>query len=100
MPKFKFLIIPVVLLIPFGMPPVLAGNCLSSIMTVETLLVRLDDANYHVDSDNFGGSLFAKTDIPSAKRHLLQAKANLQEGLEMNCELEIVKAMKRLGARG
>ena len=98
MPKLKLLIIPAVLLIPFGMPPVLAGNCLSSIMTVETLLARLDDANNPVDSDNSGGSLFRKTDIPSAKRHLLEAKANLQEGLEMNCELKIAEAMKRLGA--
>jgi len=98
MPKLKLLIIAAVLLIPFGMPPVLAGNCLSSIMTVETLLVWLDDANYRVHSDNSGGSLFRKIDIPSAKRHLLGAKANLQEDLEMNCELEIAEAMKRLGA--
>jgi hypothetical protein len=100
MPQRKLLITVAVLFAPLFAPPVIAGNCLSSIMTVETLLVRMDDAYQPTGSQGSSDSPFRMTDVPSARRHLLQAKANLKEGLELNCQLEIGEALKRLGIRG
>jgi hypothetical protein len=100
MPQRKLLITVAVLLAPLFAPPVIAGNCLSSITTVETLLVRMDDAYQPAGSQGSSDSPFRMTDVPSARRHLLQAQANLKEGLELNCQLEIGEALKRLGVRG
>lgn len=99
MPRCELLIIVAALSVPLTISPVLAGNCRSDIMTVETVLVRLSDAGGGGELSDSSGSPLRKIDVPSARQHLLEAKARLEEGLEMECELQIIEAMKRLGVR-
>lgn len=61
------------------------------------MLVRLSEGDQVTPDGNYAVALFRKIDIPSAKNHLREAKAYLDERQELNCELHIVEAMRRLG---
>jgi hypothetical protein len=74
-----------------------AEGCISKIRTVENMLVRLSEVGQVGTDGKYAAGLFRRVDIPSAKDHLSEAKAYLEEALELNCELHIFEAMRRLG---
>ena len=85
------------MLVAFAISAAVAEECISKIRTVENMLVRLSEVGQVGADGMYAERLFKRVDIESAKNHLSEAKAYLEEGLELNCELHIVEALMRLG---
>lgn len=97
MKTVRTIILASLMLLSFASSAAAAEGCISRIRTVENILVRLSEVGQVGTDGKYAEGLFKRVDIQSAKIHLSKAKVYLEERLELNCELHIVEALRRLG---